>query len=147
MLVKILNQPRYCNAAGFDAAHINPAADLTDPDFGVSQVTLNIHCGIDHAKQGSAGSAILMRVGSANRDHGRFTDGDYFDICRERLPHAALGHGIRACMGLVLARMEGRIVLEEFLRRFPGWEEDLEGARLSPSSAVRGWETLPVAIP
>jgi cytochrome P450 len=46
-----------------------------------------------------------------------------------------------------LARLEGRIALEEVLRRFPEWDVDLDAARLSPTSTVRGWETLPVVIP
>lgn len=100
-----------------------------------------------HGQTVPAGSALLMLVGSANRDERRYVDGDSFDIRRERLPHLAFGHGIHTCMGLVLARLEGRIVLEEFLKRFPEWEIDLDNARLSPTSTVRGWETLPVIIP
>ena len=46
-------------------------------------------------------------------------------------------------MGSALARMEGCIALDEVLSRFPKWEIDLESARLSPTSTVRGWETLP----
>lgn len=37
--------------------------------------------------------------------------------------------------------------LEEILKRFPEWEVDTEAAKLSPTSTVRGWETLPVVIP
>jgi cytochrome P450 len=42
-----------------------------------------------------------------------------------------------------LARLEARIALEEILKRFPEWEVDLANARLSPTSTVRGWETMP----
>ena len=47
-------------------------------------------------------------------------------------------------MGAALARMEGVIALEEVLARFPEWDVDMDNARLSPTSTVRGWETLPV---
>jgi cytochrome P450 len=43
-----------------------------------------------------------------------------------------------------LARMEGVIALEEVLTRFSEWTIDMDNATLSPSSTVRGWETLPV---
>ncbi len=89
------------------------------------------------------GSAILFLVGSANRDERRFPDGDRFDIHRNRAPHVTFGSGIHTCPGNVLARLEGRIVLEELLKRFPEWEIDLENAQLSSTSTVRGWETLP----
>jgi cytochrome P450 len=92
------------------------------------------------------GNAILFLVGSANRDDRRFTDGDRFDIRRDEGRHLTFGNGIHLCLGAALARMEGRIALEEILRRFPDWEVDLEHARLSPTSTVRGFETLPARV-
>jgi len=89
------------------------------------------------------GSAMLFLVGAANRDEQRFPDGDRFDIHRDRAPHVTFGSGIHTCPGNVLARLEGRIVLEELLRRYPEWEIDLDNAELSSTSTVRGWETLP----
>ena len=41
------------------------------------------------------------------------------------------------------ARLEGRVALEEVLKRFPEWDVDYEAAKLAPTSTVRGWETLP----
>jgi len=92
------------------------------------------------------GSAILFLVGAANRDERRFPDPDRFDIHRDRAPHLTFGSGIHTCPGNVLARLEGRVVLEEFLKRFPQWEVDMDQAELSPTSTVRGWETLPVYL-
>ncbi len=93
-----------------------------------------------------AGKAILFLVGSANRDDRRFPAGDSFDIRRDDGRHLTFGNGIHLCLGAALARMEGRIALEEILNRFPEWEVDLEHARLSPTSTVRGFETLPARI-
>jgi cytochrome P450 len=91
-----------------------------------------------------AGNAILLLVGSANRDDRRFADGDRFDIHRQIGQHLTFGYGIHFCLGAALARLEGRIALEELLKRFPEWEVDYDGAKLSPTSTVRGWETLPL---
>jgi len=94
-----------------------------------------------------AGSAMLLLVGAANRDDRRFADPDRFDIHRRVGQHLTFGYGIHYCLGAALARLEGRIALDEVLNRFPEWEVDSEGARLAPTSTVRGWETLPVDVP
>jgi len=91
------------------------------------------------------GSAILFLVGAANRDERRFPDGERFDIRRPtRPPHLTFGTGIHTCIGAALTRVEGRVALEEVLKRFPEWEVEWDEAKLSPTSTVRGWETLPV---
>jgi cytochrome P450 len=92
------------------------------------------------------GAVMVFLLGSANRDDRRFPDGDRFDIHREVSRHLTFGNGIHLCMGSALARMEGRIALEELLVRIPEWDIDLDNARLSPTSTVRGWETLPALI-
>jgi cytochrome P450 len=94
------------------------------------------------------GAVMIFLVGSANRDDRRFPEGDRFDVHRD-LSNKMLtfGQGIHLCLGAALARLEGRIVLDEFLNRFPEWAVDLSGANLSPTSTVRGWERLPVVLP
>ncbi len=92
------------------------------------------------------GSIMVMLVGSANRDEEVFAAGDTFNIHRSPNPHITFGSGIHTCLGAALARLEGRVALEEFLKRFPQWSVDLERCRLTPTSTVRGWETLPVNI-
>ncbi len=100
-----------------------------------------------HGRTVPRGSAVIFLVGSANRDDRRFPDGDRFHLRREVGRTLTFGNGIHLCLGAALARLEGRVVLEELLARFPEWDVDLAGARLSPTSTVRGWETLPVVIP
>ena len=56
----------------------------------------------------------------------------------------AFGYGIHYCLGAALARVEGRVVLDEVLKRFPEWEVDREHAKRARSSVFRGWESLPV---
>jgi cytochrome P450 len=90
------------------------------------------------------GSSMLCLVGSANRDDRRHPDGDRFDIHRDIGQHLTFGFGAHFCLGAALARLEGRVALEEVLKRFPEWDLDREHAKLASTSTVRGWETLPV---
>jgi cytochrome P450 len=92
------------------------------------------------------GDIMIFLLGSANRDDRRFPDGDRFDIHREIGRTLTFGNGIHLCLGAALARLEGRVVLEEFLDRFPEWDVDLARANISPTSTVRGWEKLPVVL-
>jgi cytochrome P450 len=90
------------------------------------------------------GSVMMFLAASANRDDRTFPpDGDVFDIHRTIGHHFAFGYGLHFCLGAALARLEGRIALDEVLHRFAQWEVDVASARLD-SSAVRGWATLPV---
>ena len=99
-----------------------------------------------HGETVTAGNVMLLLVGAANRDDRRYPEGDTFDIHRDPGPHLTFGYGIHYCLGAALARLEGRIALDEVLKRFPEWNVDLDNAQLSPTSTVRGWETLPVVI-
>jgi cytochrome P450 len=97
-----------------------------------------------HGQTVPAGSIMMFLVGAANRDDRRFPDADRFDVHREIGQHLTFGYGIHFCLGAALARLEGRVAIEEVLKRFPEWEVDRDNARLAPTSTVRGWETLPV---
>jgi len=97
-----------------------------------------------HGRTVPAGSVMMLLAGAANRDDRRYPDGDRFDIHREVGQPLTFGYGIHYCLGASLARLEGRIALDEVLARFPEWEVDRDNARLAPTSTVRGWEALPV---
>jgi cytochrome P450 len=97
-----------------------------------------------HGQTVPAGSAIVFLVGSANRDERQHPDGERFDVRRPASHHLTFGHGIHFCLGAALARLEGRVALEEILKRFPEWEVDAAGAKLASTTTVRGWEKLPV---
>jgi cytochrome P450 len=90
------------------------------------------------------GSAMLFLIASANRDERRFPDGDRFDIGRIARGHLSFGYGIHFCLGAALARLEGRVALDEVLQRFPEWDVDWDNAKMARTSTVRGWETMPV---
>ena len=99
-----------------------------------------------HGRKVPAGSVMTMIVASANRDESRYPDGDRFDIHRQGPPHISFGRGIHSCLGAALARVEGRVALQELLKRIPDWSVDLEHAKLSSTSTVRGWDNLPAWI-
>ena len=93
------------------------------------------------------GSVMMMLLGAACRDERQFgPDASKFDIHREVRPHLTFSVGTHFCLGSALARLEGRVALEEILKRFPEWDLDLANAKLSPTSTVRGWETLPAVV-
>jgi len=91
-----------------------------------------------------SGSAMMCLTGSANRDDRQYEDPDRFDVRRDVGQHLTFGYGIHYCLGNALARLEGRVALDEVLKRFPDWEVDWDSVRRAPTSTVRGWESLPV---
>jgi cytochrome P450 len=87
---------------------------------------------------------MLLLNGSANRDERHFTSPDRFDVHRDEGPHLAFGYGLHFCLGAALARLEGRIALEEVLRRWPAWDVDIHRGKMAHTASVRGWGYLPV---
>lgn len=94
-----------------------------------------------------AGSAMLALNASANRDDRQFANGETFDIHREAGHNLSFGFGVHFCLGAALARLEGRVALDEVLQRFPTWEVDWDNAVQARTSTVRGWEHMPVTTP
>lgn len=90
------------------------------------------------------GSILCLLTASANRDERHFPDADRFDIHRPIDHHVTFGYGIHFCLGANLARLEGRVALEEVLKRWPDWEVDWDNAVQAHTTTVRGWEKLPV---
>ena len=91
-----------------------------------------------------AGSKVLLVTGSAGRDERAYPDADRFDVRRRLDHHVSFGFGIHFCLGAALARLEGRVALEEALRRHPEWQVDHDRAVRLHTSTVRGWSKVPV---
>jgi cytochrome P450 len=100
-----------------------------------------------HGQVVPEGSVMVLLNGAANRDSRKFPDGESFDIHRKIDHHLSFGYGIHFCLGAALARLEGRVALDEVLQRFPTWDVDWENAVQARTSTVRGWECLPVITP
>jgi cytochrome P450 len=90
------------------------------------------------------GSIMVLINGSGNRDDRHFDDGDRFDIHRDIDHHLSFGYGLHFCLGAALARLEGRVALDEVLQRWTDWDVDWDNAKQAHTPNVRGWERLPV---
>ena len=90
---------------------------------------------------------MLLVNGSANRDQRRWGEsGDRFDIHRKIDHHLSFGYGLHFCLGAALARLEGRVALDEMLKRFPEWDVDYGESERSHTSTVRGWDKLTLVV-
>ncbi len=92
-----------------------------------------------------AGTPVHLVIGAANRDPAQFPDPDTFDITREPNRHLAFASGPHQCVGLTLARIEGRIAIGRFLARFPGYALDGPPVR-SPRARFRGFTSVPANV-
>jgi cytochrome P450 len=99
-----------------------------------------------HGRVIPADSKVLLLTGSAGRDERAYPDADRFDVRRQFKLHVAFGYGIHFCLGAALARMEGKIALEETLKRYKSWTVDTEHAVLLHTSTVRGYDQLPIFV-
>jgi len=97
-----------------------------------------------HGQAVAEGNVMVLLNGSANRDDRHFPEGDRFDIHRKIDHHLSFGYGLHFCLGAALARLEGRVALDEVLNRFPEWEVDWDNVKMARTSTVRGWDALPV---
>lgn len=92
------------------------------------------------------GARLLVLLGSANRDETRFPDPDTFDMTRPGPQNLPFGHGPHFCLGVQLARMEGRLALEALLDRFGRVERGAEPMTWHRTLVVRGPGTLPLVL-
>lgn len=99
-----------------------------------------------HGQTVEEGKIVTLLTGAANRDPRVFSDPDTFDIHRKIDAHLTFGKGVHYCFGAALARIEGRIALEEFLARFSNWHVDMSEAELIHTATIRGFHKLPVEI-
>jgi cytochrome P450 len=91
------------------------------------------------------GARVLLLTGSANRDEREFPDPDRFDVGRRPEQHLALGQGVHFCLGASLARLESRVTIEEFAKRFPRYTVDESKCVRVHMSNVHGFEHVPFA--
>ena len=94
----------------------------------------------------AAGDPVLMLYASANRDESVFgPSGATFDPARDPNPHLAFGFGAHFCIGAVLARLEGRVLLDELLSRF-GTVEPAGPVVRTASPVIAGIRSAPLVF-
>ena len=91
-----------------------------------------------------AASKVALLTGAADRDERMWEDPDRINVERDMSRHVAFGYGIHFCLGAALARLEGRIALEETFKRFPTWDVDKAGCEMVHTSTVRGYAKVPI---
>ena len=91
------------------------------------------------------GEKVLMFLGAANRDPRRWEEPDRYDITRKTSGHVGFGSGIHMCVGQLVARLEGEVMLAALARR--GAAIEISGpVKRRYNNTLRGLESLPVII-
>jgi cytochrome P450 len=93
-----------------------------------------------------AGQKIMNLWASANRDEREFADPDRFDIHRRAPRIVSFNPGRHICLGIHVAQLEGRVMLQELLARIPDYEVDEDRAVRLRSEMFRGFQCLPITF-
>lgn len=113
--------------------HLNFRKAVHDVEYGGQQIR--------------SGQMCFQVIAGANRDPRQFSDPGVFDITRDASKHLSFSHGIHFCVGAPLARMEGLVVLEKILERFPDFTGgDQPAVRRANNILARGWQSRPVTL-
>ena len=92
------------------------------------------------------GERVLTIVAAANRDRDVFANPDDFDIAPRNEKSLTFGGGIHFCIGAALARLEGKVFLEELVANYPKFKVNVDSARLRNAFLFRGYEYLRVDL-
>jgi cytochrome P450 len=113
----------------------------------ITTMSRTARCPVDLGGQKVAeGDFLVMLYAGANRDEEVFGETAHdFDVTRTPNPHLAFGVGEHFCLGAQLARLEGRVVFEELLARFPDYRI-CEGVERMDSTLLRQWHSVPVVL-
>jgi 4-methoxybenzoate monooxygenase (O-demethylating) len=91
------------------------------------------------------GQKILMFLGAANRDPRQWPHPEQYDITRKTVGHVGFGAGIHMCVGQMLARVEGEVMLAALARKVGSIEITGEPRR-HYNNTLRGLASLPMTI-
>ena len=140
--------------------HENPdvrAAVTRDPDLGLAAFNEAVRVDMPtqlmcrllledkeiHGHQLREGQPVVLLYASANRDEREFPDPERYDIQRQPPRSLSFSHGTHACIGLHVARLEGRIALRKLLERFPNYEIDTSRLERYATEFVQGYSSMP----
>lgn len=95
----------------------------------------------------SPGDRVFLLYQSANRDEHEFgSDAEAFNIHRRPPRQLGFGHGLHYCIGAHLARLEGRVIIEEALARIPEFDVPADEVVRLPGSFQQGYASVPIAF-
>ena len=94
----------------------------------------------------AAGEPVMVYLASANRDPAKWADPANFELARERERHLAFGHGVHACIGAPLARMEAKAAMSALVARFERLGPGAERGRRVAGGLLFGFRSLPVVF-
>jgi hypothetical protein len=93
----------------------------------------------------AAGTSITLCIGAANRDPAQFPQPDRLDVARTPNRHLAFATGPHQCVGMNVARLEGRIAIGRFLARFPNFALAASPTRTG-RARFRGFSAIPARL-
>jgi cytochrome P450 len=99
-----------------------------------------------HGQKLAKGDRVALMIGAANRDERVFENADVYDIERDCSNSLSFGRGIHFCLGANLARMEGRVCMDEIFARYSGYEIDEAACVRVHSGNVRGFINMPIQL-
>ena len=115
------------------------------PVIDARRVTSDTEVGGVEMKEGDR---VLLLLGAASRDERVFANADTFDLDRaNNSKHLAFGDYIHKCLGIHIARVELKVLLEEFLRRIPDFEPQDGASPLWSNGQVQGVVRAPITFP
>ncbi len=91
-----------------------------------------------------AGQRVVLLLICANRDELEFDDPERFDAARAIDRHLGFGHGVHVCIGAHVARLEGVVLVQELLARFPDYAVVEDGLEREVSEFHVGWARMPI---
>jgi cytochrome P450 len=89
------------------------------------------------------GACMMLLIGSANRDPRVFPDADRYDVSRDTSALIAFSSGPHYCLGASLARLEARVVMEEFVAQVADYDIDPDGVVRAQAATAHGFAALP----
>jgi cytochrome P450 len=92
-----------------------------------------------------AGTLLNLCIGAANRDPAQFEDPDRLNIARKPNRHLAFASGPHQCVGVNLARLEGRVAISRFIDRFPNYRPSVSPVR-GGRARFRGFLSMPIEV-
>ena len=99
-----------------------------------------------HGEKLRKGQGVMLLYPSGNRDEREFERPDVFDVRRRPERILSFSVGRHLCLGIHLARLEARVLLEEMLSRYPRFEIDFDRADRIRTEFIKGFESLPLEL-